>query len=279
MWLDRSISITEKVMLAEIDSLETPDRGCYASNQRFAEFFGLSPSRVSEIVKSLERRGRIRIDYIRQGKQIVERRIRMVFAASTPPAEVFGKPKGGYSENAENPIRKTEGGYSENTKEREPKEINSRGEESMANKSPPDSAPPKVKRVSKAEQARLDGIAFMVGNGVSAQHAADLMTNRKGDALTVTAWERLCAQGDEVGMTPAQAVEYAAGAGWKSFTAEYFRNASGGSQRGGQRVSGRQAAGQAASRSVFALGEQIAAANEAARLNNGSGYEGDYIDV
>ncbi len=38
LWLDRNLSITEKVMLVEIDSLDAGPRGCYASNAHFAEF-------------------------------------------------------------------------------------------------------------------------------------------------------------------------------------------------------------------------------------------------
>lgn len=53
LWLDYDLSITEKVMLVEIGSLQDKQRGCYASNAHFAEFFGLSISRVSEIISGL----------------------------------------------------------------------------------------------------------------------------------------------------------------------------------------------------------------------------------
>ena len=49
IWLDKDISIHEKVMLAEIDSLDNKD-GCFASNAYFAEFFSLSKRRVSTII-------------------------------------------------------------------------------------------------------------------------------------------------------------------------------------------------------------------------------------
>lgn len=117
VWLNRDLSMQEKVMLVEIDSLQSPTRGCYKSNKKLAEFFQLSPNRVSEIIGSLAKKGWVRIEQIRNGKQIVERRIFM----ATP----FEKPKGGsrdseggYSENGENPIRDPEEGYSENREER-----------------------------------------------------------------------------------------------------------------------------------------------------------------
>lgn len=113
IWLNRDLSLQEKVMLIEIDSLQHPQKGCFKSNKKLAEFFGLSPNRVSEVISSLKKKGWIRVDQIREGKQIVERRIFM-----SRPLEKLDrgtrKTEGGYSENRENPIRDPEGGYSEN---------------------------------------------------------------------------------------------------------------------------------------------------------------------
>ncbi len=102
IWLNRELSLQEKVMLIEIDSLQHPQKGCFKSNKKLAEFFGLSPNRVSEVISSLKKKGWIRVDQIREGKQIVERRIFMKH-----PLE---KPNGG--------TRKSEEGYSENREER-----------------------------------------------------------------------------------------------------------------------------------------------------------------
>lgn len=107
LWLDHSLSTNEKVMLVEIGSLEDDIRGCYATNAHFAEFFGLSVSRVSEIISGLAERGLITIEQIREGKRVVERRIRL----SNP----FEKPKTP-SENAANPFGKDGEPPSENTK-------------------------------------------------------------------------------------------------------------------------------------------------------------------
>lgn len=41
VWLSDELSLIEKVMLVEIDSLDNED-GCYANNNYFAEFFGIS---------------------------------------------------------------------------------------------------------------------------------------------------------------------------------------------------------------------------------------------
>lgn len=132
IWLNRELSLQEKVMLIEIDSLQHPQKGCFKSNKKLAEFFGLSPNRVSEVISSLKKKGWIRVDQIREGKQIVERRIFMKHPLEKPNGGTreseqgysenrenpIRDPEGGYSENGENPIRDPEEGYSENREER-----------------------------------------------------------------------------------------------------------------------------------------------------------------
>lgn len=91
IWLDRSLSITEKVMLVEINSLEQPDRGCYAGNDYFSGFFDLSKSRVSEIISNLAAKNLVRVVLIREGKQILGRQIWMtengrLLTDGTPPS-------------------------------------------------------------------------------------------------------------------------------------------------------------------------------------------------
>ncbi len=83
------------------------------------------------------------------------------------------------------------------------------------------------KRVSKREQS----IAFLVSQGVDEQHAADWMTARNGKAVTATVWETVQREAAKVGMTPAQAVQYAAGASWQGFKADWFRNSAGAKQQ------------------------------------------------
>ncbi|MCP1313001.1 helix-turn-helix domain-containing protein [Halomonas sp. 707D7] len=113
IWLNRDLSLQEKVMLIEIDSLQHPEKGCFKSNKKLADFFGLSPNRVSEVISSLKKKGWVSIEQVRQGKQIVERRIFMKRSLEKAPAGTR-KTEEGYSENRENPIRDSEGGYSEN---------------------------------------------------------------------------------------------------------------------------------------------------------------------
>lgn len=107
-WLDRNLSITEKVMMVEIGSLETDARGCYASNAHFAEFFGLSISRVSEIISGLAAKGMLDVEQIREGKRVIERRIRVVPVETErreDQSNTFDK-SNTPSENAANPFGK-----------------------------------------------------------------------------------------------------------------------------------------------------------------------------
>lgn len=75
IWLSKELTLQEKVFLVEIDSLDN-EEGCFANNNYFAEFFGLSKNRCSEIIKSLEAKGLVTIEYIRkEGRGNIEKRI------------------------------------------------------------------------------------------------------------------------------------------------------------------------------------------------------------
>lgn len=100
-WLDENLSIVEVTFMADIESLDG-DNGCYASNNHFAEFFGMTASRVSQIINSLSDRGYLQISYEKNGKQVVSRLIRVV-----------NKLNGGIKKT-KSPIKKTKGGYLEN---------------------------------------------------------------------------------------------------------------------------------------------------------------------
>lgn len=101
-WLDPNLSIIEVAAIAEMDSLDN-DEGCIASNKHFANFLGVTPGRASQIVNGLKDKGYITIDYDRNGKQIIKRRIRVVNKLSTPLVNKLNKgiknSKGGYLEN------------------------------------------------------------------------------------------------------------------------------------------------------------------------------------
>ena len=77
IWLDANLSIQETVFLTEIDSLDNGRSGCFASNKYFSTFFGLSTSRCSRVIASLKDKGYLNINYIRNGKEIEKRILRV----------------------------------------------------------------------------------------------------------------------------------------------------------------------------------------------------------
>lgn len=96
IWLASELTLLEKIFLVEIDSLDN-EQNCYASNAYFAEFFGISKGRCTQIIKSLEAKGFIQIQLIRDKNVITKRVLRVVNKLNTPLA----KTKQGYLENAE----------------------------------------------------------------------------------------------------------------------------------------------------------------------------------
>lgn len=108
VWLSQDMTLQEKVMLVEINSLQHPERGCYKSNKRLAEFFQISAARVSQVIASLVSKGLVRVEIVREGGQVVERRIFMSapFEAPKRPDE---REVGG-SKNPEGGSKNPEGG-------------------------------------------------------------------------------------------------------------------------------------------------------------------------
>lgn|SRR5699024_6974190 len=112
VWLSKELSLQEKVFLVEIDSLDN-ENGCYASNGHFAEFFGLSKNRCSEVIKSLEKKGYVSIQYIRgEGQKNIQKRV----------IRVFDKSNRGCSGNRQTYSEKWEGSNTFNNTERKEEE-------------------------------------------------------------------------------------------------------------------------------------------------------------
>lgn len=76
IWCNKELTWIEKIFLREIDSLDN-EEGCFASNKYFADFFDLSKSRASQIISSLLKKKYIMAEYIREGKEIKKRVLRV----------------------------------------------------------------------------------------------------------------------------------------------------------------------------------------------------------
>lgn len=53
VWLDERLNALEKIILAEIDSLDSSDRGCWASNKHISDFCKCSETKVSTAISKL----------------------------------------------------------------------------------------------------------------------------------------------------------------------------------------------------------------------------------
>lgn len=53
VWLDTRLSALDKIILAEIDSLDNGERGCFASNKNIADFCQCSEKKVSTAITAL----------------------------------------------------------------------------------------------------------------------------------------------------------------------------------------------------------------------------------
>ena len=53
IWLDERLTAIDKIICAEVDSLSTSDKGCYASNEYLANFCQCSVAKVSASISKL----------------------------------------------------------------------------------------------------------------------------------------------------------------------------------------------------------------------------------
>lgn len=72
IWLDSRLSALEKIILAEVDSLDNGETGCFASNKYLAEFCQCSERKASEAISKLISTGYLYVESF-DGRQRVLR--------------------------------------------------------------------------------------------------------------------------------------------------------------------------------------------------------------
>lgn len=70
IWLSPELSLMEKVLFVEIHSLDN-ERGCYASNRHFADFFGLSDRQIRRYLAALKAKGFISITILNDTDRVM----------------------------------------------------------------------------------------------------------------------------------------------------------------------------------------------------------------
>jgi hypothetical protein len=70
IWLSEQLSLMEKALFVEIHSLDN-ERGCFASNRYFAEFFGVSERQIRSYIASLKDKGFITVSIHNRNERIM----------------------------------------------------------------------------------------------------------------------------------------------------------------------------------------------------------------
>jgi hypothetical protein len=131
IWLNTNLSLIEKVLIVEIDSLDKSNRGCFASNEYLAKFVQLSEGRVANIISDLKKRDfliQLFFDGRNRGLRINKHKCESSFNENVKPdLTKTGKRtsrKREYTNTDNNTINNTDYILSENSKEFSPIEIN-----------------------------------------------------------------------------------------------------------------------------------------------------------
>lgn len=116
IWLNKDLTFQEKIILVEIDSYDDGQVGCYASNKHFMKNFGITSSRVSQIIQNLQNKGYIKITYKYNGKEI-ERRYLSINRPPYPEKIGMLKNDTGMLKNEIEVCQFDKGGYVKNLKD------------------------------------------------------------------------------------------------------------------------------------------------------------------
>ena len=95
---DKNLRANEKLLYGEITCLTSKTGECWASNNYFAELYGVTPQAISRWVKNLEKAGYIETEIIYNGNAIEKRIIRLA-RVSTNVDRVSTNDLEGYQQN------------------------------------------------------------------------------------------------------------------------------------------------------------------------------------
>ena len=83
---DNELKANEKLLFSEITALSNKNGYCHANNNYFATLYSVSKTSISNWINHLKERGYLKVEMIKDGKEIKERRL---FPISTPIKENF----------------------------------------------------------------------------------------------------------------------------------------------------------------------------------------------
>lgn len=70
IWLSQELSLMEKALFVEIHSLDN-ERGCFASNRYFADFFGVGIRQIASYVSALREKGFVTVNIQNQNERTI----------------------------------------------------------------------------------------------------------------------------------------------------------------------------------------------------------------
>jgi biotin operon repressor len=101
IYLNPNLSLVEKILYTEIQSLDMSEKGCFASNSYFAEFLGVSNTTISQGITKLKDLGYIYQESFDGRKRILKSSLQETGNQSFKDVEpAFQKSKGRVSETA-----------------------------------------------------------------------------------------------------------------------------------------------------------------------------------
>lgn len=86
---DNDLKANEKLLFSEITALSNKNGYCHANNNYFSTLYSVSKTSISNWINHLKERGYLKVEMIKDGKEIKERRL---FPISTPIKENFNTP-------------------------------------------------------------------------------------------------------------------------------------------------------------------------------------------
>lgn len=84
IWFDERLSPLEKIVLMEIDSLDSTESGCYASNEYLASFCQCTARKISSTVSKLVQLGYIQVVSFDGRKRYLKSTLRVAKNSSQP---------------------------------------------------------------------------------------------------------------------------------------------------------------------------------------------------
>ena len=95
---DKELRANEKLLYGEITALSNKYGECWASNSYFAKLYNVVPSAIPKWIKDLQDKGYIDVEYIKKGKEIKSRTIKVI--GTHKYDEVLTNVYGGHSQKS-----------------------------------------------------------------------------------------------------------------------------------------------------------------------------------